>query len=89
MAVWYGGTSREIEIVTGTGHWYRIGEALVAVRWVYIHDCTGTHRDEYLFTTDLSLRSATGRGVLYPTLVYRDDIPGMPRIPEAGIDQGL
>jgi hypothetical protein len=55
IVVWYGGTSRGIEIVTGTGHWYRIGEALVAVRWVYIHDCTGTHRDEYLFTTDLSL----------------------------------
>jgi SRSO17 transposase len=53
---WYGGTTRDIEMVTGTGHWYRIGEALVAVRWVYVHDCTGTHRDEYLFTTNLSLR---------------------------------
>jgi hypothetical protein len=42
-------------MVTGTGHWYRIGEALVAVRWVYVHDETGTHRDEYLFTTDRSL----------------------------------
>jgi DDE superfamily endonuclease len=52
---WYGGTSRAIEIVTGTGHWYRIGEDLVAVRWVYVHDCTGTHRDEYFFTTDLSM----------------------------------
>ena len=52
---WYGGPTRDIEIVTGTGHWYRIGEALVAVRWVYVHDCTGTHRDEYLFTTDLSM----------------------------------
>jgi DDE superfamily endonuclease len=49
---WYGGTSRAIELVTGTGHWYRIGEDLVAVRWVYVHDCTGTHRDEYFFTTD-------------------------------------
>jgi hypothetical protein len=53
---WYGGTSRDIEMVTGTGHWYRIGEDLVAVRWVYVHDDTGTPRDEYLFTTDLSLR---------------------------------
>jgi DDE superfamily endonuclease len=52
---WYGGTSRDIEIVTGTGHWYRIGEDLVAVRWVYVHDYMGTHRDEYFFTTDLSL----------------------------------
>ena len=55
MVAWYGGTTRDIEVVTGTGHWYRIGEDLVAVRWVYVHDCTGTHRDEYFFTTDLSL----------------------------------
>ena len=55
MVAWYGGTSRDIEIVTGTGHWYRIGEALVAVRWVYVHECTGTHRDAYVFTTDLSM----------------------------------
>ena len=49
---WYGGATRNIEVVTGTGHWYRIGEALIDVRWVYVHDCTGTHRDEYFFTTD-------------------------------------
>lgn len=53
---WYGGTTRDIKVVTGTGHWYRIGEALVAVRWVYVHDCTGTHRDEYFFTTDITMR---------------------------------
>jgi DDE superfamily endonuclease/Archaeal putative transposase ISC1217 len=52
---WYGGTTRDIDIVTGTGHWYRIGEALMAIRWVYVHDCTGTHRDEYFFTTDLNM----------------------------------
>jgi DDE superfamily endonuclease len=55
VVAWYGGTSRDIEIVTGIGHWYRIGEDLVAIRWVYVHDCTGTHRDEYFFTTDLSM----------------------------------
>jgi hypothetical protein len=49
-------TPRDIEeIVTGIGHWYGIGEALVEARWVYIYDCTGTHRDEYLFTTNLHL----------------------------------
>jgi hypothetical protein len=53
---WYGGSPRDIEVVTGTGHWYRIGEALVEVRWVYAHDCTGAHRDEYFFTTDLTMR---------------------------------
>jgi hypothetical protein len=54
---WYGGTTRDIALVSGTGHWYRIGEDLVAVRWVYVHDCTGAHRDEYLFSTGLHLHS--------------------------------
>jgi hypothetical protein len=53
---WYGGSTRDLELVTGTGHWYRIGEALVAVRWLYVHDCTGTHRDEYFLTTDITLK---------------------------------
>jgi hypothetical protein len=53
---WYGGGTRDIAVVTGTGHWYRIGEALVEVRWVYVHDRTGTHRDEYFFTTDTTMR---------------------------------
>jgi hypothetical protein len=53
---WYGGTMRAIAIVTGTGHWYRIGEDLVDVRWVYVHDWTGTHRDEYVLTTDLTMK---------------------------------
>jgi hypothetical protein len=53
---WYGGRTRDIEVVTGTGHWYRIGEALGGVRWVYVHDGTGTHRDEYVFTTDMTMK---------------------------------
>jgi hypothetical protein len=52
---WYGGSTRDIEVVTGTGHWYRIGEDLVEVRWVYVHDGTGTHRDEYFFSTDVTM----------------------------------
>jgi hypothetical protein len=56
MVAWYGGATRDIEVVTGTGHWYRIGEALVEVRWVYVHDSTGTHRDEYFFTTDVTMK---------------------------------
>jgi hypothetical protein len=49
---WYGGTTRDIEVVTGTGHWDHIGEVLVEVRWGSVHDGTGTHRAEYFFTTD-------------------------------------
>jgi hypothetical protein len=52
---WYGGSTRDIEVVTSTGHWYRTGEDLVEVRWVYVHDGTGTHRDEYFFTTALTM----------------------------------
>jgi Transposase DDE domain len=53
---WYGGSTRDIEVVTGIGPWSRIGEDLGAVRWGYVHDCTGTHRDEYLLTTDITMK---------------------------------
>jgi hypothetical protein len=49
---WYGGGRREVEIVSGTAHWYKAGDGLVPVLWVFVHDCTGTHRDDYFFTTD-------------------------------------
>jgi hypothetical protein len=49
---WYGGGTRQVEAVSGTGHWYKGGHGLVPIRWVFVHDATGTHRDEYLFTTD-------------------------------------
>jgi DDE superfamily endonuclease len=52
---WYGGSPRDLEIVTGTGHWYRLGDALVAVRWVFVHEGTGTPRDAYVGTTHLRL----------------------------------
>ena len=51
---WYGGQSRRVEVVTGTGHWYRSGEGLVEVLWVFVKDLTGTYRDEYFFTTDVT-----------------------------------
>ncbi|MFV0443366.1 MAG: hypothetical protein ACK5Q5_07330 [Planctomycetaceae bacterium] len=35
--------------------WYKGGVGLVEVKWVFVEDRTGTHRDEYLFTTDLDL----------------------------------
>lgn len=52
---WYGGGRRDVEAVSGAGWWYQAGQGLVAVRWVFVHDRTGTHRDEYFFTTDQSL----------------------------------
>jgi DDE superfamily endonuclease len=52
---WYGGGRREVETVSGTGHWYKAGQGLVAVRWVFVHDLTGSHRDEYFFTTEVGM----------------------------------
>jgi DDE superfamily endonuclease/Archaeal putative transposase ISC1217 len=49
---WYGGGWRDVAYVTGVGHWYRSGAGLVAARWVYVHDLTATHRDDYLYSTD-------------------------------------
>jgi hypothetical protein len=53
---WYGGGSRQVHTAEGTGHWYKAGWGLVPIRWVFVRDRQGTHRDEYFFTTDLSLR---------------------------------
>jgi hypothetical protein len=54
---WYGGGRRDVAVVSGTGWWYQAGQGLVQVRWVFVQDRTGTHRDEYFFTTDVT-RSA-------------------------------
>jgi hypothetical protein len=52
---WYGGERRRVEVVTGTGWWYRSGHPLVPVRWVFVRDRTGTHREEYFFTTEVTM----------------------------------
>jgi hypothetical protein len=52
---WYGGGRRRVELVSGVGLWYRHGQGLIPVRWVFVHDRTGTHRDEYFFTTDQAM----------------------------------
>jgi hypothetical protein len=52
---WYGGGRRDVQTVSGTGNWYKAGEGLVRVRWVFVHDLTGSHRDEYFFTTDVDM----------------------------------
>jgi hypothetical protein len=56
---WYGGGTRRVEFVTGTGCWYQAGKEVVPIRWVFVHDLDGTHRDEYFYTTDTALDAAT------------------------------
>lgn len=55
---WYGGGKRRVGTVGRAGHWYKAGERLVPLRWVFVRDLTGTHREEYFFTTDTALLPA-------------------------------
>ena len=55
VVAWYGGGQRKVEVVTGTGHWYRAAQGLVELRWVYVRDLQGTHREEYFFSTRTSM----------------------------------
>jgi DDE superfamily endonuclease/Archaeal putative transposase ISC1217 len=70
---WYGGGWRRVEVVSAVGHWYQSGAGLVAVRWVYVKDRTGTHRDDYFYSTDVSrtprqiIETYTGRWNLETT----------------------
>jgi hypothetical protein len=52
---WYGGGWRNVEVITGVGGWFKSGKGLVMIRWVYVRDLDGTHRDEYFFSTDTSM----------------------------------
>lgn len=53
---WYGGGTRRVAVASDTGCWYKSGKGVVPIRWVFVRDLTGTHRDEFLYTT------ATGLG---------------------------
>jgi hypothetical protein len=55
VVAWYGGGRRRVEVVTGIGLWYKKGHPLVELRWVFVHDLSGTHRDQYFFSTDVTM----------------------------------
>jgi hypothetical protein len=52
---WYGGGRRNVAVVSGVAHWYKAGDGLVLLRWVFVHDRTGTHRDEYFMSTNVEM----------------------------------
>jgi hypothetical protein len=52
---WYGGKVRTVELIWGEGQWYKAGGGLVPVRWVFVHDVEGTHRDEYFYSTEATM----------------------------------
>jgi hypothetical protein len=49
---WYGGTTREMEIATGTALWYQSPLPPVAIRWVLIRDPQGQYESMALLCTD-------------------------------------
>ncbi len=49
---WYGGTTREMEIATGTALWYQSPIPPVAIRWVLIRDPAGRYEPMALLCTD-------------------------------------
>jgi hypothetical protein len=52
---WYGGKTRRVELICGEGQWYKGGAGLVPIRWVFVRDVQGTHRDDYFYSTDPTL----------------------------------
>lgn len=51
---WYGGGRRRVCLLSDTGRRYNKGRA-VPIRWVMVLDVDETHRDDCVFTTDVSL----------------------------------
>jgi hypothetical protein len=54
---WYGGTTREMEMATGTALWYQSPIPPVAIRWVLIRDPQGQYEPMALLCTDLSVQA--------------------------------
>src|SRR6266566_4351096 len=55
---WYGGTTREMEIVTGTALWYQSPVPPVAIRWVLIRDPQGKYEPMALLCTNQDAEAA-------------------------------
>src|SRR3954471_6380418 len=48
---WYGGTTAQVEAVTGTALWYHPGAPTVALRWVLLRDPAGQFEPQALLST--------------------------------------
>ena len=49
---WYGGTTRRMRLLSQAALWYTKGHKPVPIRWVYVVDPEGRHKDYCLFSTD-------------------------------------
>jgi hypothetical protein len=49
---WYAGTTRQLELASGTAVWYHSGMPVIPLRWVLIRDPLGTFEPQALLCTD-------------------------------------
>ncbi len=49
---WYDGRERMLEVVSGTGVWYRASSAVLPPRWVLTRDPSGNYPPKAYFTPD-------------------------------------
>jgi hypothetical protein len=52
---WYGGTTRSVELASGTAVWYHSAKPVVPIRWVLIRDPEGKFAPQALLSTDQDL----------------------------------
>src|SRR5262249_1289917 len=52
---WYGRTTRNVELASGTAVWYHSGLPVVPLRWVLIRDVAGKFEPQALLCTDQSI----------------------------------
>jgi hypothetical protein len=55
---WYGGTTRQVELASGTAVWYHSGKPVVPLRWVLIRDPLGRFESQALLSTEASHAAA-------------------------------
>jgi hypothetical protein len=51
---WYGGETRQVEIVSGTAVWYHAGLAPAPIRWVLVRDPSGKREPQAFLSTDIA-----------------------------------
>jgi hypothetical protein len=55
VVAWYGGSTRQVELASGTAVWYHSGLPAVAIRWVLIRDPWGRFEPQALLCTDVGV----------------------------------
>ena len=55
---WYGAKEKTLEIISGTGLWYRTGTPPTLLRWVLVRDPAGKMEPQAFFCTDTDMDPA-------------------------------